>query len=130
MTTCFGRAWPSSGHKLFTINISKEKTYTWSYSYCTFVVFNEISRRVLITELCVLMISLPQHFTWLISYPSNRKLNKIFARPCILLFDITQEIPYQKLYVLPTFIIMYHIIATSRRRYIVPASKIRHLPYC
>jgi len=26
MTTFFGRAWPSSGHKLFTINNSEEKT--------------------------------------------------------------------------------------------------------
>jgi hypothetical protein len=31
MTTCFGRAWPSSGHKIFTINDSEEKTYKWAY---------------------------------------------------------------------------------------------------
>jgi hypothetical protein len=29
--TCFGRAWPSSGQKLFTINNSEEKTYTQAY---------------------------------------------------------------------------------------------------
>jgi len=28
MMTCFDCAWPSSGHKLFTINNSEEKTYT------------------------------------------------------------------------------------------------------
>jgi len=29
--TCFGRAWPSSGHKLLTINNSEEETYTYVY---------------------------------------------------------------------------------------------------
>jgi len=39
MTTCFGSAWPSSGHKL-NLQLTTEKTYTLDKAYLEFYMFS------------------------------------------------------------------------------------------
>jgi hypothetical protein len=48
MATCFGRAWPSSGHKLFSINNNKEKTYTWDSVYLEVVYISGVQRDIVV----------------------------------------------------------------------------------